>query len=90
MNGYTAEESAALVAACTAAAVHRRDHHHQDARSCHPHVVEVIHLGRRAVAVCHDCESDSGFMAEREAEAIAHDHRSETLRDGSITMRRAA
>jgi hypothetical protein len=90
MHGRTADDSAALVAACTTAAVHRRDHHHQGAKSCHPHVVEVIHLGRRAVAVCHDCESDSGFLAEREAEAIADAHRSETLRDGSITMSRAA
>ena len=62
---------AALVAACTAAAAHRRDHHHAAAGTCHPHAVEVVHLGHRAVTVCHDCESDSGFLPEREAEAVA-------------------
>ena len=64
MNGYTTEQSAALVAACAAAAAHRRDHHHAAPVSCHPHVVEVVHLGHRAVTVCHDCESDSGFLPE--------------------------
>jgi hypothetical protein len=49
------------VAACTMAAAHRRDHEHTlgaDAR--HPHAVEVVHLGRGAVCVCHDCRLDSG------------------------------
>ena len=78
MRGYTAEEKAALIAGATAAAVHRRDHHHGQAVSCHPHVVEVVHLGHRAVTVCHDCESDSGFLPERDAEAVAHAHRAET------------
>jgi len=81
MREYTAEESAALVAACTAAAAHRRDHHHAATVTCHPHAVEVVHLGHRAVAVCHDCESDSGFLPEREAEAMAHAHRVQTLGD---------
>jgi len=31
--------------------------------------------------VCHDCESDSGFLPEREAEAMAHAHRVQTLGD---------
>lgn len=81
MNGYSTEESAALVAVCTAAAAHRRDHHHAATVPCHPHVVEVVHLGHRAVTVCHDCESDSGFLPEREAEAVAQAHRRQTQDD---------
>jgi hypothetical protein len=79
MHTYSTVENAALVAACTAAAVHRRDHHHALAGTCHPHTVEVVHLGHRAVTVCHDCGSDSGFMPEREAEALAQTHRTQTL-----------
>jgi hypothetical protein len=79
MHTYSTVESAALVAACTAAAVHRRDHHHGLAGTCHPHTLEVVHLGHRAVTVCHDCASDSGFMPEREAEALAQTHRTQTL-----------
>ena len=69
-------EAAAEVASCTAAAAHRRDHHHQ-ARSqcCQPHCVEVIHLGQRAVAICHDCQRDSGFLPHRDAERLADEHR---------------
>jgi hypothetical protein len=78
MHGHPEEESATLVAACTAAAAHRRDHHHASAVTCHPHAVEVVHLGHRAVMICHDCESDSGFLPEREAEAVAHAHRLQT------------
>ncbi len=70
------------VAACTVDAVHRRDHHHDDDEACHPHLVEVVHLGRRAVAVCHDCGRDSGFLPERDAEELASAHRLETLGDG--------
>jgi hypothetical protein len=81
MDGFTPKESAALVAACTAAAAHRRDHQHATAVTCHPHVVQVVHLGHRAVAVCHDCESDSGFLPEREAEAVAYAHRLQTSDD---------
>jgi hypothetical protein len=77
MKGFSAEEKAVLIAASTAAAAHRRDHHHGQAVSCHPHVVEVVHLGHRAVTVCHDCESDSGFLPERDAESVAHAHRIE-------------
>lgn len=84
MHTYSTVESAALVAACTAAAVHRRDHHHGLAGTCQPHTVEVVHLGHRAVTVCHDCASDSGFMPEREAEALAQTHRTQTL-DGAST-----
>jgi hypothetical protein len=90
MYGCSAEEGASLVAACTASAVHRRDHHHAAATSCHPHVVEVVHLGHRAVVVCHDCESDSGFLGEREAEAVAAAHRSGTVGGGSPALRPAA
>ncbi len=84
MHTFSTVESAALVAAGTTAAVHRRDHHQGLARSCHPHTVEVVHLGHRAVTVCHDCASDSGFMPEREAEALAQTHRTQTL-DGAST-----
>lgn len=75
----SAADGAALVAACTAEAAHRRDHHHPMGSSCHPHVVEVVHLGHRAVVVCHDCEADSGFLSEREADAVATDHRTRTV-----------
>ena len=68
------------VAACTAQAAHRRDHAHRDrAQCCHPHQVEVVHLGRDAMAVCHDCGTDTGFLPERDAERVAGDHRRETL-----------
>jgi hypothetical protein len=90
MREYTAEESAALVAACTAAAAHRRDHHHAAAVTCHPHAVEVVHLGHRAVTVCHDCESDSGFLPERDAEEVARVHRAQTLGDSAARLGPAA
>jgi hypothetical protein len=90
MFASSAEEGAALVAACTAAAAHRRDHHHPIAISCHPHAVEVVHLGHRAVVVCHDCESDSGFLPEREADAVAAAHRGRTVGDGSPALGPAA
>jgi hypothetical protein len=90
MGEYTAEGGAALVAACTAEAAHRRDHHHAGPETCHPHAVEVVHLGHRAVTVCHDCESDSGFLPEREAEAVADAHRAQTLGDAPIRLGRAA
>ncbi|MDZ5619703.1 hypothetical protein [Nocardioides bizhenqiangii] len=74
------------VAACTMAAVHRRDHEHRvGADSCHPHVVEVVHLGARAVCVCHDCRLDSGFLPRREAEMMAAGHRDVT-RDVSVRL----
>lgn len=90
MSMYADEEGAALVEACTAAAVHRRDHHHPVSTSCHPHVVEVVHLGHRAVVVCHDCESDSGFLPEREADAVAATHRGRTVGGGSPALGPAA
>jgi hypothetical protein len=68
----------APVAACTVDASHRRDHDHGDDRVCRPHLIEVVHLGRRAVAVCHDCCRDSGFLPEREADRLAYAHREET------------
>lgn len=77
------------VAACTRAAAHQRDHEHaRGADACHPHVVEVVHLGPRAVCVCHDCRQDSGFVPGREAEALAAGHRDLT-RDGDVTLRSA-
>jgi hypothetical protein len=90
MSDSPAEDGAALVAACTAAAAHRRDHHHPLATSCHPHAVEVVHLGHRALVVCHDCEADSGFVTEREANAVAATHRGATIGDGSPILGPAA
>lgn len=74
MQDQPHEQSAGMVAACTVAAAHRRDHRHDIGQECHPHSVEVIHLGHRAVAVCHDCHADSGFLPDREAEALARRH----------------
>jgi hypothetical protein len=75
------------VAACTTAAAHRRDHEHSPgADHCHPHAVEVVHLGRRAVTVCHDCRLDSGFLPRREAETLAAGHRQQT-REVSVALR---
>ena len=74
------------VAACTVDAVHRRDHDHEGEEACHPHRVEVVHLGRRAVAVCHDCRRDSGFLRERDADRLAADHRHETAEVGCSTF----
>ena len=56
------------------AAVHRRDHDHQRA-VCHPHSVEVVHLGSASIAVCHDCGFESGFETVRDCERAAADHR---------------
>jgi hypothetical protein len=67
------------VAACTVMAAHRRDHDHSvDRDGCHPHAVEVVHLGAQAVMVCHDCRADSGFIAHRDAEQLATLHRHDT------------
>lgn len=77
------------VAASTMEAAHRRDHDHGlGADACHPHVVEVVHLGHRAVCVCHDCRLDTGFLPRREAEALAAGHRDLT-RDVSVVLRSA-
>lgn len=78
--GAAAEVAAAEVAACTAAAAHRRDHHHEGkSQCCQPHCVQVVNLGQRAVAVCHDCQMDSGFLPHRDAERLAEQHREDTL-----------
>lgn len=82
MFDSTRDTSIDPVAACTVDAVHRRDHHHEGDQACHPHLVEVVHLGRRAVAVCHDCGVDSGFLPERDADRLASDHRDETAGQG--------
>jgi hypothetical protein len=76
-----AEESTlmARVAASTVAAAHRRDHEHDTVESCcHPHTIEVIGLGKQAVAVCHDCCADTGYLDAREAEGVAANHRRQT------------
>jgi len=79
----------AEVAACTAEAAHGRDHDHAFGQQrCHPHVVEVVHLGHRALTVCHDCRADSGFLPHWEAERLAEGHRDQTLR-ASVPLTRA-
>jgi hypothetical protein len=79
MQNESGQDRVAVVAASTVEAVHRRDHHHELSQaSCHPHAVEVVHLGARAVTVCHDCEADSGFLPERDAEELADRHREQT------------
>ncbi len=78
------QSSSPQVATCTVEAAHRRDHHHVGADdACHPHAVEVVRLGDRAVMVCHDCCTDSGFVAAREADHRAHQHRIDTLAEPS-------
>jgi hypothetical protein len=91
MHDSTHEHSNDPVAACTVDAVHRRDHHHEADETCHPHLIAVVHLGRRAVVVCHDCRRDSGFLPERDADLLASAHRHETAADGfSIFLSRVA
>ena len=75
--------TASAVASCTLAAAHRRDHDHGaepavEAAACHPHAVEVVHLGEHAAMICHDCRTDSGFLPHREAERMAGAHRLDT------------
>ena len=78
------------IAACTMSAAHRRDHRHAiSAGSCHPHAIEVIHLGTRGVAVCHDCGADSGFVPTRHAMRVAAEHQQET-RSASVMLRQVA
>jgi hypothetical protein len=87
MQDESQDHQVEQVAANTVAAVHRRDHHHEPAQACcHPHAVEVVHLGQRAVTVCHDCEADSGFLPERAAESLANRHREQTLGEGSSPL----
>jgi hypothetical protein len=49
-------------------------------------MVEVVHLGVRAVTVCHDCRLDSGFLPHREATSLAAGHREQT-RHASVRLR---
>lgn len=58
----------------TLTAVHRRDHAH-GADCCHPHVVEVVHLGPVAMTVCHDCSYEFGFDDTHSCERVAQEHR---------------
>ena len=80
------EQSTDPVAANTVDAAHRRDHQHGGAEACHPHLVEVVHLGRRAVTVCHDCHQDSGFLPERDADRLATAHREATAGDAPSSL----
>ena len=77
------------VAACTARAVHGRDHEHRvNVQCCHPHAVEVIYLGHRALIVCHDCQVDSGFLPYREAVHLAEVHREQTREASAFGLSR--
>jgi hypothetical protein len=72
------------VAACTVTAAHGRDHDHaSDMQRCHPHAVQVVYLGMRALTVCHDCRVDSGFLLAREAERLAVGHRDQTRQESA-------
>lgn len=85
-GGAATDDQVTEVAACTMAAAHRRDHKHsRGADDCHPHAVEIVHLGRGAFTVCHDCRLDSGFLPHREAESLAAGHR-ELTRDVSVKL----
>jgi len=77
------------VARCTAAAAHGRDHVHALGVRCHPHAVQVVYLGHRALTVCHDCRADSGFLPYREAERMADGHRDQTYA-ASVSLTGAA
>jgi hypothetical protein len=78
------------VAACTVTAAHGRDHDHAlSLQWCHPHAVQVVYLGHRALTVCHDCRADSGFLPYREAERLAEEHRDQT-REASACLTLAA
>jgi hypothetical protein len=72
--------AASAIASCTLEAAHRRDHTHDDTTlaACHPHNVEVVHLGGQAAMICHDCGTDSGFIPYRDAWDLACDHRTTT------------
>ena len=86
MDQLTDRAQLAEVAACTVAAAHRRDHDHGHTMyCCHPHAVQVVYLGHRAMTVCHDCRSDSGFLPRREAERLAEGHRDQT-RAASVSL----
>jgi len=78
MDGTQRGIGVGAVAACTALAAHRRDHVHA-VDACHPHTVEVVRLGDRALAVCHDCRTDTGYIAHREADHLAAEHRHDTV-----------
>jgi hypothetical protein len=79
---HNSSPGATKVAESTTAAAHRRDHeHHAGEGTCHPHDVEVVHLGDQAFAVCHDCQSDSGYLPHRRAEDVALEHRRHTVAD---------
>lgn len=80
MDQYKTLTGLAMVAAATVAAAHRRDHRHDlGGQPCRPHDVEVIQLGQRAVAVCHDCAVDTGYLSGRAADVVAASHRQQTL-----------
>jgi len=79
MDQAPARTMVAAVAANATTAAHCRDHDHLPSASCcHPHAVQVVYLGHRALTVCHDCRADTGFLPSREAERLADGHRDQT------------
>src|SRR5450759_5796723 len=90
VNHIPCRAEVAELAACTAMAAHGRDHDHAlGVQSCHPHAVQVVYLGHRALTVCHDCRTDSGFLPYQEAERLAEGHRDQTRR-ASVSLTGAA
>lgn len=89
MDQVAGRAGVADVARCTAAAAHGRDHVHAPGVRCHPHAVQVVYLGHRALTVCHDCRADSGFLPYREAERMADGHRDQTY-GASVSLTGAA
>jgi hypothetical protein len=84
MDQAPARTMVAEVAANAATAAHCRDHDHlPGATCCHPHAVQVVYLGHRALTVCHDCRADTGFLPSREAERLADGHRDQTRGDNA-------
>jgi hypothetical protein len=89
VNQSPVRAEVAEVAACTVTAAHGRDHDHAlEVQCCHPHAVQVVYLGHRALTVCHDCRVDSGFLPYREAERLAEGHRDQTRAASEHLMRR--
>jgi hypothetical protein len=80
-----AQGAMAVVAGCAARAAHGRDHDHAFSdQGCHPHAVQVVYMGHRAMTLCHDCRVDSGFLPCHEAERLAVEHRDQTREAGTF------
>ena len=51
--------------------------------------IKIVYLGHRALSVCHNCQTDSGFLPYREAERPAEGHQDQTHR-ASVSLTGAA